>query len=75
MPSEEPAARDYRLNMASLLALLRTATGWTQALAEEKMQVPVGKLGRWERAEYPPKSFELSAIGFNAIAGMLAGQV
>jgi transcriptional regulator with XRE-family HTH domain len=62
MPKEEEAAADYRLRMASLLALLRTATGWTQSMAEERMQIPIGKLGRWERADYPPKAFELAAI-------------
>lgn len=62
MPSEDAAARDYRLNMASLLALFRTATGESQQSIEERMGLAVGKWGRWERAAFPPKAHELAGI-------------
>lgn len=62
MPRIDPAEEDYKLRIASLLALFRTATGESQAAIEERMELPTGKFGRWERGEYPPKAHELAGV-------------
>lgn len=53
---------DYAFRLASILILLRSLSGKTQAELEEAMGVPAGKLGRWERGNYPPKAHELGKI-------------
>lgn len=60
MESDEGA--EYALRLGSVLTLLRAVSGWSQAYAEERMDLPTGKLGRWERGDFPPKAYELGAI-------------
>lgn len=59
---EEDEGADYALRLGSVLTLLRVMSGWSQAYVEEQMELPTGKLGRWERGEFPPKAYELGGL-------------
>jgi transcriptional regulator with XRE-family HTH domain len=59
VPPVKPEDRQFAARLANVLRELRHQAGWTQEEAAEAIGVPIGKLGRWERAEHPPKGYDL----------------
>lgn len=45
-----------------MLRELRRVTGWTQEQAAEAIGVPISKIGRWERADFAPKGYDLGRL-------------
>lgn len=49
----------YKERLANVLRQLRETAAWTQEEAAEHIGVPSGKVGRWERAAFAPKGYDL----------------
>lgn len=54
--------RQFAERLAGVLRELRAAAGWTQEKAAEQIGVPISKVGRWERADFAPKGYDLGRL-------------
>lgn len=54
--------REFARRIANVLRQLRKRTGWSQDEAAERLAVPTGTLGRWERGQFAPKGVDLGKL-------------
>lgn len=59
VPKNSEEDTRFKVRMAAVLKELRETAVWTQEQAAEAIGVPASKVGRWERAEFAPKGYDL----------------
>lgn len=62
VPKIRDEDRRFAERLGGVLRDLRSRSGWTREEAAEKIGVNAGTLGRWERAEYSPKGYDLGRL-------------
>lgn len=62
VPKVRDEDREFALRLGNVLRELRMVSGWSQEKAAEKVGVPVGTLGRWERGDHAPKGYDLGRL-------------